>query len=316
VVRSSPPVSVTTTTVRRPKPKPKPRPLLAPLTGLADPFGVAEHRCAVTVKIDNTQVAQPHYGIEQADVVYEEVVEYGITRLAAIFNSHAPDRVGPVRSVRLTDQLIVSPLRGVFAYSGGAPYAIDSINIAPVTQLDETRAGPMMFRDLGRPAPHNLYAHVDQMYSRCTDPTPPALFTYRPPAQRPAGGPVASMTVGFDHGYAVTWTWDRSSRIWKRAIFGTGEIAASGVQLWTTNIVVLFTPYVGGVGALGAEAALTGGGTAWVFTDGRVNKGTWWHPDRTKPAQLLDSSRHRIPLTPGPTWVELPDISYGVAIAQ
>ena len=55
---------------------------------------------AVTVKIDNTPAGQPQSGVDQADVVYEEVVEGGITRLAAIFNSHAPDRVGPVRSVR------------------------------------------------------------------------------------------------------------------------------------------------------------------------------------------------------------------------
>jgi DUF3048 family protein len=311
VLKDSPMVSVTTTTTR---PKPKPKLHLAPLTGLADPFLVAEHRCAVTVKIDNTLAAHPHYGIEQADLVYEEVVEYGITRLAAVFNSQAPDRVGPVRSVRLTDQLIVWPLRGVFGYSGGAQYAIDSINTAPVTQLDETRAGPLMFRDFSRYAPHNLYAHVDQMYTRCTDPSPPAQFTYRPSTRRSGGAPVASMNVGFDNGYAVTWAWDPPTRKWKRSIFGAAEIAASGVQLATTNIVVIFTPYVGGVGAFGAEAALTGSGSAWVFTDGRVIKGIWSRPDKAKPAQLLDAKRHAISLTPGPTWIELPDISYAVNI--
>ena len=75
----------------------------------------------MTVKIGNTQEAHPLSGIEQADVVYEEVVDGGITRLAAIFNSDAPERVGPVRSVRPTDQSIVWPIGGVFAYSGGDP---------------------------------------------------------------------------------------------------------------------------------------------------------------------------------------------------
>src|SRR5690348_9771369 len=85
---------------------------IAPLTGLPDPGGVANHRPAITVKINNTD-ARPQAGIDQADVVYEEVVEGGITRLAAIFNSHAPDKVGPVRSVRRTDQSIVWPVGGV-----------------------------------------------------------------------------------------------------------------------------------------------------------------------------------------------------------
>ena len=118
----------------------------APLTGLPDKKGVSFKRPAVTVKINNTDAAK-QYGVDQADVVYEEVVEGQYTRLAAIFNSHAPDRVGPVRSVRRTDQSLVWPIGGIFAYSGGAQYAIDSINTAPVKQLDETRAGAMMFRD-------------------------------------------------------------------------------------------------------------------------------------------------------------------------
>ena len=114
--------------------------------------------------------------------MYEEVVEGGITRLAAIFNSHAPDVVGPVRSVRKTDQSIVWPIGGIFAYSGGAQYAIDSINTAPVKQLDESRAGPMMFRDTSSHAPFNLFAHVDQMYKAGGKPVPPPpLFVYRKP---------------------------------------------------------------------------------------------------------------------------------------
>ena len=115
-----------TTTTTNPKVVP-----VAPLTGLPDPKDVARKRPAVTVKINNTSSGQQH-GVEQADVVYEEVVEGGITRLAAIFNSQAPDKVGSVRSVRKTDQSIVWPIGGIFAYSGGAQYAIDSINTAPV----------------------------------------------------------------------------------------------------------------------------------------------------------------------------------------
>ena len=305
-------VPATVTTVRiRPIVARRHAPVAA-LTGLTDPFGVAEHRCAVTVKIDNTLAAHPHYGLEQADVIYEEVVEGGITRLAAIFNSQAPDRVGPVRSVRRTDQSLVWPIRGIFAYSGGAPYAIASIDTAPVTQLDETRAGPMMFRDHTRYAPHNLYAHVDQMYTRCADPPPPALFSYRAALTAVAGVPVAAVQVGFHQGFAVTWNWDPVAASWKRSIFGSPEIGASGVQLSTKNVVVMFARYAGGVGVEGAEATLTGTGAAWIFTAGRSLKGTWIRANKTAPARYLDASGHPVQLTPGPTWVELPDVTYTV----
>jgi hypothetical protein len=291
-------------------------PPVAPLTGLPDPLGAARKRCAITVKIDNTEAGHPKYGVDQADVVYEEVVEDGYTRLAAVFNAQAPDRVGPVRSVRKTDQSLVWPLGGIFAYSGGAPYAIASINTAPVVKLDETRAGPLMFRDRSRHAPLNLYAHFDFMYSRCGPPVPPrALFTYRGPHAAVVGVPAASVRVGFLADFAVTWTWDAPSGTWKRSIFGSPEVVASGAQLAPKNVVVMFVSYVGGNPSyhnIGAEAVLTGHGKALVFTAGKETAGTWSRPDKNHPTQLLDAAGKVIKLTPGQTWVELPDVTYSV----
>jgi hypothetical protein len=305
--------TVTTPTT---KPAPPPPPV-APLTGSPDPSGASLKRCAITVKIDNTQAGHPKYGVEQADVVYEEVVEAYITRLAAVFNSQAPDRVGPVRSVRKTDQSIVRPYGGVFVYSGGAPYAIASISTAPVVQLDETRAGSMMFRDHSRYPPLNLYAHVDQMYAKCGPKVPPpSLFTYQD-ASAPAqtGTPVSTARVGFLNGFAVTWTWNPGTGTWKRSIFGAPEVAASGTQLAPKNVVVMFAQYVGGDpnhDNIGAEAQLAGSGKLMVFTNGQEITGTWSRPDASQPAQLLDAVGNPIALAPGQTWVEIPDVSYSV----
>jgi hypothetical protein len=306
------PTSIVTSTTRAKAPV-----TTAPLTGLPDPGGASRHRPAVTVKIDNTTDGWPKYGVDQADVVYEEVVESGYTRLAAIFNSRAPDRVGPVRSVRKTDQSLVWPIGGVFAYSGGAPYAIASIDTAPVTRLDETRAHDMMFRDHSRRPPWNLYARVDQMFRApgATPVPPPALFLYRRPHVRVGGKPVGSARVGFLSGFAVTWTWNRAGGTWKRSIFGRPETVAGGVQFAPKNVVVMFTRYVGGDARHhneGAEAQITGTGQAVVFSAGRVVTATWSRSDKTKPARLLDATGADIRLTPGQTWVELPDIGYSV----
>ena len=119
---------------------------IAALTGLPDPTAITKRRSALTIKFDNTPQAHPQYGVNRADVVYEEIVEGGITRLAAIFNSNLPTKVGPVRSVRRTDREIVFPIRGIFAFSGGAPYAISSIETAPVKLIDQSNAGAEIFR--------------------------------------------------------------------------------------------------------------------------------------------------------------------------
>ncbi|MDQ1466591.1 MAG: hypothetical protein QOH10_1006 [Actinomycetota bacterium] len=318
----------TSTTAKPRPPKPGRR---APLTGVVDKSGKSFTRPAVTVKINNTGAAK-QYGIHQADVVYEEVVEGGITRLAAIFNSHAPQRVGPVRSVRKTDQSIVWPIGGVFVYSGGAQYAIDSINTAPVTQLDETRAGALMYRADGTQyletrdspwanAPYNLWARVDQMNATAAKPIPPPpLFHYRKAKAKVGGTPVKSFVVGFqgDPGvqgassFATTWDWNARSGTWLRSKFGGPDIDADNVRLAATNVVVMYVQYDGGVGALQAEAVLTGSGKLSVFTGGKEIDGTWSRPDKAKPAKLLNAKGTEIRLAPGQTWVELPDVSYGV----
>ena len=213
----------TTTTERVPGPT-------APLTGLEDPTGAVATRCAVSVKIGNTADAHPQTGVGAADVVYEEVVDGGITRLVAVYQSTAPEQVGGVRSVRPTDQYILWPLRGVFAFSGGNPAELASLKGVPVVKLDETAAGGMMFRGPGR-APNNLFADVNQMYGACEDPPPPPLFLYRPPLTASAGLPAAAADVGFAKGYETNWTWDPARALWLRSIFGGPDVDPDGRQI-------------------------------------------------------------------------------------
>jgi hypothetical protein len=279
----------------------------APLTGLPDPSGSALLRPALTVKIENTPQALPQWGIDQADVVYEEIVNGGITRLAAIFNSQAPAKVGPVRSVRPTDTQVVYPLGGIFAFSGGAPYAIASISTAPVKLIDEDVAGTAMFRDDALEAPHNLFAIASQLFAFKGTPTPPpALFSYRAPKTKPTGTAVSSFVVPFPSIYPVTWTWDTTTQSWDRTLFGNPDVTGTGVRESPKNVIVMFVNYVNGIGTENSYADLQGSGPVTIFSGGKETQGTW-----SRGASMADVLQYKtaagatIKLTPGQTWVEL-----------
>ena len=279
---------------------------VAALTGLPDPAAITKRRSALTIKMDNTQLAHPQYGLEKADVVYEEIVEGGITRLAAIFNSNLPARVGPVRSVRRTDREIVFPIGGLFAFSGGAAYAVDSIRTAPVQLIDQSNSHGAMFRDLSRPPPHNLFANAQALMKLGGRVHPPhALFSYIPRTSSPRGAPVAAFTVNFLAGYATYYQWNGNSKSWARSIFGRADVTATGVQVSPTNVVVMFVNYLGGVGVEGSEAKLTGSGPVDIFSDGRLQKGMWFRSKIATPTAFRSSAGKVIPLRPGQTWVEL-----------
>ncbi|HEX9505212.1 MAG TPA: DUF3048 domain-containing protein, partial [Acidimicrobiia bacterium] len=254
-------VAPTTTTVAIPT---------APLTGLPDPGGASLTRPALEVKVENTEAARPQTGIDQADVVYEEVVEGNITRFVTIYNSTVPSVIGPVRSVRAEDPDIVWPLGGIFAYSGGAPVNVDSISAAPVHAVDESSAGDAMVRNERnqppRDAPHNLYGLGPALFALGGQPIPPKpLFQYSAPGAAATGTGVLNMHLGFEFGYDPTYTWTAASGTWLRAIDGTPQTVTGGAQVAPKNVVVQFTPYTGA-----AEGQTVGQGDVWIFSGGTV----------------------------------------------
>ena len=294
-----------------------PPPPVAPLTGLDDPSGVSQTRPVLTIKVENTEASRPQTGLEFADVVWDEVVEGGVTRFLAMYQSETTDVVGPIRSVRLTDPLVVWPVGGIFAYSGGAQYAQAAIQKAPVTLLGEGAAGDGMFRDRAKSAPHNLYGRPDALWAKGGTPIPPpALFKYRQASATSPGTPASSVRIGFQDYYAPTYTWDATTSSWLRAQDDEPHLMRSGAHIAPQNVVVMQVDYAGGVGAMGAEAQLVGSGPVYVFTDGKVIKGTWNRPDLAQPAELRDEAGKPILLTKGKTWVELPDLSFAVEVVS
>jgi hypothetical protein len=296
-------------------------PIIAPLAGTVDGTGASQTRPALTVKIDNTREALPHWGIDQADVIYEEIVEGNITRLAAMFNAQAPEKIGPVRSVRNTDQAIVWPVGGIFAYSGGAPISVESISEAPVNRIDEDNADDAMFRDPSRERPFNLYGIGERLFAKGGQPVPPPpLFTYRAAGAPITGVPTASVVVGFRGvrpSNAVTWTWNAAAGAWTRNVFGADQTTGTGAPVAPQNVVVQFVNYVGGeppggAGQEASEAEMVGRGRAVVFTGGQMVEGTWERAAKEQPTRFLDAGGNPIEMAPGQTWVELLQDGYAL----
>ncbi|MFZ4516584.1 MAG: DUF3048 domain-containing protein, partial [Acidimicrobiia bacterium] len=291
-------------------------PPIAPLTGLVDSSGVSQKRSALWVKIENTPQARPQAGLDVADTVYEEVVDGGITRFITLFNSEAPPEVGPVRSVRPMDANVVWPLGGVFVFSGGVDENVARAKAAPVIVVDENNRD-VLFRVNSRPAPHNLYARPEAAWTLGGKPVPPrALFAYRSAgdALSATATPAESFFVGFPSGYDVDWAWDTTNGAWLRSQRGVAFKAASGKQIAPQNVIVQFTEYNGGVGRFNAEGIVIGTGAAWVFTDGKIVKGTWSRLSRDAVTTYADANGAPIALTAGRTWVEFAPVGTEVTV--
>jgi hypothetical protein len=292
-----------------------------PLTDTRPPSGKVPRRPALAVKVENLPEARPQWGLDKADIVFEEPVEGGITRFIAVFQCQGAARIEPVRSGRLVDIQILQPLGKVlFAYAGAIQPVVDQVD-SPTSLLEDigiNKAPNAYWRDPSRYAPHNLESSTAALYAAAkalgyaSTPPPPRIFDYGP---MPLGGrPAAKVTIGY-LASTTYWTWDPSKDLWMRSYSDTGPaMQGDNVQLSAVNVVVMHvnmypTQYVEDVnGAYENELTLTGSGEAWVFRHGTVFYGKWERPTLGKEATFVEKDGTEIPLAPGNTWVEyVPD---------
>ena len=205
-----------------------------PLTGLV---GKARpDRPAVIVKIDNVPAARPQVGLNEADIVYEELVEAGVTRLAAVFHSQSLGTIGPVRSGRSTDiGIIDSYNKPVFAFSGANSIYDRLIDKQPIVNRSaELFTG--YWRGSGRPAPHNLFTSSDSLLNSTSGGSAPSpQFAYRASGAElhPTAEPAETVHLTYLAGSsaAIRYEWSASVGGWQRWQAGTRHNDASGVQV-------------------------------------------------------------------------------------
>jgi hypothetical protein len=285
---------------------------LCPLTGVPASGSSVPPRPALAVKVDNYPQARPQSGIDQADIVFEEPVEGGITRLVAVFQCQSPALVGPIRSARAVDAPILDQLsRPILVHAGGINPVLALLQNANLINDDVFSHGSIVKSVPGRYAPYDTYVSAASAWGlNPTDTQPPApLFTYS--STSPAGTPVTSIHIPFTGTNNTLWTWDAAGGHWLLSYSGRAATVANGGQIATTNIVVqtvhvTYGPWLeNNVGGLEVQSQLTGSGPLTVLRNGVAITGTWHRATVNDPTTLTASDGSPIALQPGPTWVEI-----------
>jgi hypothetical protein len=298
---------------------------LDPLTGKPDAEASVLTRPALVVKINNHPLAWPQTGINQADIVFEELVE-GISRFAVVFHSQDSSPVGSIRSARTSDINIMALLgRPLLAWSGGNSGVVNAVRNANLVDVGYSfhSVDGGYFRSTDRKAPHNLFADTVKLFTlaKADQGPPPSVFTFRAATDTlPATAkPVTGLKVSFE-GIQAQFVWDTVSSTWQRsqALVGGAQkphLDSKGAQVAPQNVVVMFCQYrASPADAHSPEAQTTGTGDLWVFTNGQVIEGKWSRATVKDPLTLTDTAGAPIKLTPGQTWVELPKSGKGVQI--
>ena len=285
-----------------------------PLTGEDPAEGVEVDRPAVAVKIENASIAYPLTGLERADVVYEELVEGGITRFMAIYHCVDARKAGPVRSARIVDPALMLPYTRILAYSGSNQPVRDALTGAEIVQLDETRAGNGLRRipREGITSEHTLYANTAVLRRKGSkehgDAPSDDIFKHGDPVGK--GKKARTITLTFSGATEITYDFQRGS--YRRSQNAEPFVSEAGPQISVDNVVVevhevrLSKQITDVAGNPSVEIAdETGSGPAVLFRDGRAYEGTWEREEAGTPVRFLTASGKEMTFKPGNIWIHL-----------
>ena len=277
---------------------------VSPLTGEELQDGPSDDPILL-VKIENTSAGAPQKGLEKADLVVEQLVEGGLTRLAAFYHSAQPKTVGHVRSLRTTDISLAKPVGASIVASGGAGGVVDRVKRNKLGVVVEDESAKGFRRDAGKSAPYDRLIDVKAVAKRAKNVEIPGPYLPFTAEGEESTGPepkqASSASVRFSPGQTTEWKLSKGT--WKRTNgFAEKEFAAD-------NLIVLEVPvsdagYTDAAGNPVPETILKGKGKATILTeDGAVT--AQWTKKGIGGRLTFTADGEEITIDPGKTWIEM-----------
>lgn len=268
-------------------------------------------RPVLAVKVENTKAGKPQLGLKSADIVYVEQVEGGLTRLMAIFSSKLPEKVGPVRSARISDLHLMSMFgKPAFAYSGAQHKMLPYIAKASLFDVSDGHAEGAYSRQPGRVAPYNLFADTERLLKAAPEASKAKGigFTFGD-APKTGGVEKKQMTVRWPAA-TFDFRWSPSKKQWMIWQDGKPDLAAEGGQQSAPTVVVQYvkttrSKFHDKFQSYTPLMRTVGKGDAIVLRDGKAYQAKWSRASEQEGTVYTTPDGQPMNFAPGQVWVAL-----------
>jgi hypothetical protein len=292
-----------------------------PLTGLKVDDQALIHRRPLLVRVGNDFEARPQVGLNEADIVYEELVEWWITRFTAIYLSQDLETIAPIRSMRLINLQLAPQYQGALAHSGGSDPVRFLLSQTGITNLDEFYNPDIYFYrdnenwatrlafDAKKAREYMLDEGLESDVGLRGFVFAKNLDTDTLPTE--AVAEAQEVTIPYPPSTSeAKWVYDKKSGRYLRFTTGDPMEDFEGNQISAANVVIYFAEHEDtdivedSNGATSVNIFVNGFGTAWIIRDGQILKGNW-QTDGSQTPNFIFNNGSPIPLKPGNTWVEV-----------
>lgn len=289
--------------------------LQSPLTGRWVKEEIAMQR-PIAIMINNIKQAQPQSGIAKADIVYECLVEGGITRLMAIIQNYKGiEKLGSVRSARHYYVQIAEEYDAIFAHYGQTKYAVAEIEKRGVDTLSglSSIGDQIYYRDSSRVAPHNAYINGEgiekgiELHSYETKrSSQKQKFQFYKTTTTLKGEQASKVVLGYSNYTSPYFVYDEKRGVYDRFQYGEPQIDdLTGKQLAYQNVIVQFVDERD-IDKNGYQTMdLTSSGTGYYMTKGSYIPITWEKKSDNGITKYYNEKGLEIRLNTGKTWISV-----------
>lgn len=280
---------------------------------------------AVMIDNEGTRVL-PQGGLDKAQIVYEVIVEGGLTRLMPVFWGTEPEMIGPVRSARHYFLDFSMEYDAIYVHYGGSPQAGADIKKLKQDEIDGLYLGPDVFWDLTKDKRNwqdsytsmeklKKYAEKKKFNSSAEVKFP---FTYNDAGKDtvPAGDNATAVTLKYPS-MTSKYEYDSASGTYKRFRYGKEHMErVSGKQLMAKNIIVQFVPNfdIKGDYAGRQDMKTSGSGSGYIITCGKAAKIKWSKDSRSAQTKYMYENGDPLVLNRGQTWIQIMPVGAKVTI--
>lgn len=193
--------------------------------------------------------ALPQAGLDKAYIVYELMVEGGITRMMALFKDVNVDKIGSVRSARIQYLDYVYENDAIYVHAGGAKDALNRIASEGINDIDVD--GQYGFRDtsLNRAWEHKLFTSTNLLntgvsnrgFRATTDNH--SLLNYSAEeidlSSYQGSSAVNDISIVYSDYRTSNYTYDSENKVYLRSMNNTSNVdLVTGEQYKVKNIII------------------------------------------------------------------------------
>lgn len=278
---------------------------------------------AVAVIINNSSVARPHYGLSQADVVYETIKEeYLETRFMAIFEGEFPEKVGPLRSLRVPFVRIFNEWQIALVHFGGAgsiaqngtknPDSVNALDLLKkiyVPYRFDAVSGindSYFFRTSDKPAPHNAFISLDKASKNLPDVWAKDHFAFDEENVSTSDEAATELEIDYPTKTAnkVTYKFDQATGLYNRFINDKEHVdALSDTQIHASNVIVQYAEHTQVNSYVLIEFKYTG--KADYFVNGKHISGYWVKDFEDDFTHWFTDEDEQLIMLPGTTYIQV-----------